>query len=134
LSIGAERQGSRAGGIGTKKAEGILNGGEFTVVQPEAYDVAATAGVEDIDEVTVLGDGVRFAASGRYTVAKVEIGTMNAKQRNVAAACIDGKKMRMILGQRQGALRFEGIVVPPLPRPPVAKWRSSVNVPSAFLL
>ncbi len=80
-------------------------------MQPEAYDVAATAGVEDIDEVTVLGDGVRFAASGRYTVAEVEIGAMDTKQRNVAAACVDGEKMRMILGKREGALRFEGIVV-----------------------
>jgi hypothetical protein len=88
------------------------NGMEFSVIaHPETDYVAAAAGVENVDEVSVLGYRVRFTALGELSVGERQVGAMDSKHGEVTAAGVDGKEQSAVLAESQGALRFEGIVV-----------------------
>jgi hypothetical protein len=74
------------------------------LVDAEPADVAATAGVEDIDEGTVDRDADRHVATGRLHVAYLQTG-MGVEHGDVVAAGVDGQQPAPV--ENQGALRTE---------------------------
>src|ERR1700680_630543 len=80
-----------------------------TRIQSESDHVAAATDVEYVDQVSVLGHGIRLASARDYLVHQREIGAMHNKHRDLSAAPVDREEKRVIAAESKRALRFQGI-------------------------
>ena len=56
------------------------NGLEFSIIaRPETDYIAASSGIEDVDEVSVLSYGVGFSALGELQVGERKVGAVDLK-------------------------------------------------------
>jgi len=79
-------------------------------VHAERRHVSGAPGIEHVDRAAPLRDRYRLAASRRLFIGDEQVVALHSEDRDVAAARIRRKQQSVIGAQRQGALRFQGII------------------------
>src|SRR5258708_35981076 len=112
LPVGAEGQGCRTRSIGAQESDGVGNQFQLSMVVKLETDYAAAAtGVENVNQMSILGHSIRLAATREGCFRERQVRAVNSKYRDLPAACVDCKKQRVILAQGKGALRFQRVVI-----------------------
>ena len=101
------------------------------LIQIESKHVTITSEVNYIDQIVVLCDSHGSAAAGGDDLSEIKFGAIDPEDREGARAGIDGEEERTVLTRVSAPWEPSGSVVPPLPRPWVAKRARSVSEPLA---
>jgi hypothetical protein len=110
LAIGAKRQRPWSRVAAGKEPDGIRYRLDSSIsLKAESNDIACSARVQHVDEVSVLGHGNRLGATARNSVNERESRTLHTEYGNTATAGIHGQKERAIFGESEGSLRRQWI-------------------------
>src|SRR5690349_14913159 len=79
------------------------------MLKRETNHIAASPGIDHIDEIAMLGDCDRLASARTLSVDQSENRSVHAKHRNLPASRVYRKQPLTVRAQRQRALRFQRI-------------------------
>ena len=66
----------------------MIDGEKLISLQMESHHVTASTRVQDVNQIAVLRNRIRFAAEGRHPIGKRQRGPLNPEHRDFAASCV----------------------------------------------